>query len=116
MAVSAAWFSMPPARAAIGAANARPQNTAATGVSTASGDRNAPAIAATQAKSAAAVKMRAAVHDSRPLYSSRTRTGVATTAWYVRAQRMPAITGKLPSFVPICMARAAISPGATNSR
>ncbi len=74
-AVIAAWFSMPPASAAIGAANARPQKTAASGVSTASGERNAPAIAATQAKSAAAAKMRAAAHESRPLYSSRTRTG-----------------------------------------
>ena len=115
-AVSAAWFSTPPASAAIGAAKASPQSTAANGVSAASGERNAPAIAATAAKRAAAAKIRAAAQESKPLKSSCTRTGVATTAWYVFAQRMPAATGKLPSFVPICMASAAISPGATNSR
>ena len=79
-AVSAAWFSTPPASAAIGAAKASPQSTAANGVSAASGERNEPAMAATQAKAAAA-KIRAAAQESRPLNSSCTRTGVATTAW-----------------------------------
>ena len=115
-AVSAFEFSIRAASAAIGAANARPQRTAANGVRIASGDENAPAMAATIANIDAATNIRAAAHASRPPTSSNTRTGVATTAWYVFTHRIPAMTGKLPSFVPICMASAAISPGATYSR
>ena len=51
-----------------------------------------------------------------PETSSTTRTGVATTAWYVRSHLTPAITGYVVSLVAVCIAVARATPGATNSR
>ena len=60
--------------------------------------------------------IRRAAQTSMPATSSTTRTGVATTAWYVRSHLRPAITGKVASLAAVCIAVAGDSPGATNSR
>ncbi len=45
--------------------------------------------------------------------TSRTRSGVASIAWYCRVQRIAAITGQLLSNAATCIATAASMPGAT---
>ena len=46
---------------------------------------------------------------------SRTRSGVASIAWYWRVQRIAAITGYVLSNEAICIPTAASIPGATNA-
>ena len=51
-----------------------------------------------------------------PAASSPTRTGVETTAWYVRHHLSPAFTGYVVTLAAVCIAVVAINAGATNSR
>ena len=67
--------------AVIAAAKARPQRSAATGATTASGEANAPPRPATSANTETAIAMRAPAQASTPANSSDTCTGVETTAW-----------------------------------
>ena len=48
--------------------------------------------------------------------TSRTRSGVASIAWYWRSHLIADSTGQLDSNDAICIAVAAMRPGATNSR
>ena len=51
-----------------------------------------------------------------PSMTSRTRSGDASMAWYCRSHLIAESTGQLDSKLAICIAVAAMSPGATNSR
>ena len=51
-----------------------------------------------------------------PAASSPTRTGVETTAWYVRHHLSPAFMGYVVTLAAVCIAAVAINAGATNSR
>ena len=77
---------------------------------------NAPPTAATSTNSAQATITRTPAQTRTPATSSRTRTGVATTAWYVRSHLTPALTGNVVTLAAVCIAVAATSAGATNSR
>ena len=66
-----------------------PAEHAANGASTANGEVTAPPIAATAVKITAAEKTRIAAQPIVPSTSSATRTGVASTAWYVRSHLIP---------------------------
>ena len=98
------------------AAKASPQSRAAAGARTANGEVNAPAAPATVVKMPAATRTRTPAQPMTPAASSPTRTGVETTAWYVRHHLSPAFTGYVVTLAAVCIAVVAINAGATNSR
>ena len=59
---------------------------------------------------------RAVMNAWWPMRMSRTRSGVASIAWYWRSHLIAESTGQLDSNVASCIAVAAMRPGATNSR
>ena len=63
-------------------------------------------------KAAAAISSRTVIHIVVPSRRSSTSTGVASAAWNVRRHLMPAITGQAPCMAAVCIAEAAIIPGA----
>ncbi len=96
--------------------NASPQRSAASGARTARGETKAPPIAATTAKIVTARITRRPHHARMPATSSPTRTGVETTAWYVRSHLKPARTGNVVTLAAVCIAVVASRAGATNCR
>ena len=62
------------------------------------------------------MSMRAAMKAWCPRRMSRTRSGVASIAWYCRLHLIADSTGQLASNDASCIAVAASRPGATNSR
>ena len=107
--------STPPASAAIGAAKASPQSTAANeGCRQRGEERACDGRHASEEGSRSEDPRRSPGEQTAEQLVHTNRRGddrvVSLRPADARGDR------KLPSFVPICMARAAISPGATNSR
>ena len=100
----------------MGAANASPVSVAAGTRRIPSGDFTAPKTSITAMNTVHAVTTRTAIQVRCPRATSATRSGVASMASYVRNHLMAAITGQLASSTAVCIAVAAISAGARNTR